>query len=491
MNKNIFNKYCIFIIFTFCIIVLSAYTLTAEINVNDELWNFQNINKINNGFKIYKDANVIITPLFFYIGVIFLKIFGATLISFKIYNIAIGSSFIILLFILFSKLKLSKLSSVLYTLLLGIIILVVSYGGANYNVLVCMLYILGTLFYLKENSFDKINNNIIQGIIIFLIFLTKQNVVIYYVLGMIISEILLNKSFKIMFKNMFYKLLISFILLLLFLLFLYLNNNLYNFINIAILGMSEFTSHFSICFESLWNIGIVCIIITVVIMYITNKNLNVNKIVKSNIIKLLCLGICLLFMMYPIINIYHSLLASFLIYILGCYVLENILLMYNNKYINIIKKILVFFLILLMIFISIYSLIKYVVYINANNCEEIPVYSYCIIDKKIKSDILNITDYIYKKEKKVIIFSDYAALYMIPLNISNGIMDLPFIGNMGYNGENSMLNNIKKLKNCEVLIIKKEEKEKSFTQQSEIIWNYITNNYKKIGEIEKFNIYEF
>ena len=52
----------------------------------DELWNFSNCYKMFEGYKIYRDLNVIITPLFFYTAQVFFKLFGATILSFKIYN---------------------------------------------------------------------------------------------------------------------------------------------------------------------------------------------------------------------------------------------------------------------------------------------------------------------------------------------------------------------------------------------------------------------
>ena len=40
----------------------------------DEMWNFQNIYKMYNGYKIYIDANVVTTPIFHFIGMIIFKL---------------------------------------------------------------------------------------------------------------------------------------------------------------------------------------------------------------------------------------------------------------------------------------------------------------------------------------------------------------------------------------------------------------------------------
>ena len=74
------------ILFFLCIF---GTILNARITNEDELWNFQNIFKMYNGYKIYQDANVIVTPLFFEIGEKIFKILGANILSFRIYNIII------------------------------------------------------------------------------------------------------------------------------------------------------------------------------------------------------------------------------------------------------------------------------------------------------------------------------------------------------------------------------------------------------------------
>ena len=53
-------------IFMFLWIMIMATTITYNIPIdaNDELWNFSNIYKMHNGYVIYQDMNVIITPLY-------------------------------------------------------------------------------------------------------------------------------------------------------------------------------------------------------------------------------------------------------------------------------------------------------------------------------------------------------------------------------------------------------------------------------------------
>ena len=66
-------------VFIFLLIAFSliGITLNVKLDASDELWNFQNIYKMYNGFVIYKDANVICTPLFFYIGNLLFRVLSA------------------------------------------------------------------------------------------------------------------------------------------------------------------------------------------------------------------------------------------------------------------------------------------------------------------------------------------------------------------------------------------------------------------------------
>ena len=109
-----------------------------------------------------------------------------------------------------------------------------------------------------------------------------------------------------------------------------------------------------------------------------------------------------------------------------------------------------------------------------------------ILFRKIKP--YKITEYIDSSEKRVIILSNQAAVYFIPLKISNGFMDLPFLGNMGKDGEDELIKQIQEMENVQFLIIKEDEE--LFYQESKKANEYIRNNLALVGEIEEFDIYE-
>ena len=77
---------------------------------------------------------------------------------------------------------------------------------------------------------------------------------------------------------------------------------------------------------------------------------------------------------------------------------------------------------------------------------------------------------------------------MVELDINNGEFDLAFVGNLGYDGENKLIDKIKELENTEILIFTDEED--CFWQESKKVREYIMENMKRKGEILEYTIYE-
>src|SRR5699024_5268195 len=115
--------------------ILVTKVYNVYLNNGDESYNFLNTYKIANGLTIYKDNNVIITPLFFYIAAIFLKIFGENILVYRTLNLIISTFTFFLCYAIFKELKVNKRFSLLYTLLITALTSSIVGGGANYNVL--------------------------------------------------------------------------------------------------------------------------------------------------------------------------------------------------------------------------------------------------------------------------------------------------------------------------------------------------------------------
>ena len=295
-----------------------------KLEVGDDLWNFSNIYKMTNGYTIYKDMNVIITPLFFYLGEIFLKIFGKNLMIYRIYAISIIYLFLFLeIYILYRKIKIKNIDATLFTVLITIIT-ILSLGMASYNMLAIAFAILGIINLLKYKR--NIIDNIIQGIIIFLIFMTKQNIGIYYICGLALSNLLKYKKIKITFKYTFVQI-TTFLLLFAIYLLATKNYNMYDFINYAFLGISEFAIKNLKCRIDKIILELFEIIISIIMIVLTYKSKIKFKLrEKINIRILFSMAICMNAISYPIFNFFHMYIAGFVFFISIIYALYIIII---------------------------------------------------------------------------------------------------------------------------------------------------------------------
>ena len=98
---KLINKHDNISMLIWLIILTSTFVFWHNMDANDELWNFSNIYKMYNDYVIYKDINVIITPLFFTVGQILFKLLGANYLVFRLYEGVIIYTF--LFFIMYQK----------------------------------------------------------------------------------------------------------------------------------------------------------------------------------------------------------------------------------------------------------------------------------------------------------------------------------------------------------------------------------------------------
>lgn len=477
-------------IFVIMLIFLSIFgiTLNTSITNTDELWNFQNIYKMYNGFQIYKDANVIDTPLFFWLGELLFKIFDANFFIFRFYNILIMVTIYLVTYLIFKELKIPKKVSIICILAL---IVYKNFGmtliQANYNTMALMFCLIGILINMKKYK----SNSIYQGIIVFLIFCTKQNIGIYYGIGLFFYELINYNKFRIKIKNLLKEFFIFAVFLTILILYFYINNNLYNLISYTVLGIREFAKE-NILIEYSSFIAMLSIISINLILtrfFTKSKKVKLNEIEKQNLILFNCFSIPLVLIMFPIFNMAHYLIGIHISLILFIYLIKIIInridLKINPKIISSAA------LVGCIITITISSVYFYSwnTTINSESYEvdkNSPFYG-GIITKELIDNISNIVSYIKNEEENVIVLSSKAALYMVPAKRSNGMMDLPFKGNLGKDGEKGLIKTIENMTNIKILI--ENDDSKLIYQESKRVRQYIIDNMQKIGEIEEFDIY--
>lgn len=488
MKRNIKNNIILFFLLFF-ITIEHIYAISFE--PYDELWNFQSIYKLYLGNTIYSDVNIVVTPLFYFISLIFFKIFGISLIKFRIFNVCIVIFLFFILYKIFEHLKVSKHLNYVFLVLILVQILPVVNGGANYNMLCIMFVLLGILSYLKLNG--KKYYDFLQGFIIFLIFFTKQNIGIYYTCSILIFEFIYRKKLKDYFISIIKMFAMFFLHFCIAIIVFVKNDILWDFINCTFGGISDFgNSNFA--FNASSHIVVIMVITLILYFYMVfSKKEFIKSIITFerkkvlNFIGIVTLGVSL--SVFPIVNTAHllyvfPLFSIILFYFLDFTILEELL----DSQPKIQKTIFVTAIILVFLVIK-----MFVTYVNESKTytrvldKNNPFYQTLMSNDNFEK-MNTMIEYIKNTKKNVVIIAYDSALSMVPLNQNNGYFDLAFNGNLGYNGEENLIEKIQKYSNTEFLIITNETD--YYWQESQEIREFIIENLEKSGEILNYSIYE-
>ena len=430
-NKNLIIE--LFIIF----LITLVYNLIFAELTHDEVWNYGFASNISNGLLPYKNFNMVLTPLYPFLGSIFLIIFGKNLVVFHIFNAIMCT----IIFYLIKKLVPSGYYIVYAFLLL--------FSLPNYNLL-CLL-----LLYLLMYMEDKKLNDYLIGIVLGLTFLTKQNIGI-----MLCVPTLFTKDIKRILKRI-----IGFsIPNIIFLIYLLITDSLYDFINYTILGLSSFASNNILI--SIWVTLTIIAIIYLIYVYFKHKDIKAIYLLSFQV------------MAFPIIDTYHVLIPF--IPVLG-YFLSNLKLV-----IKIIKIAFLIFIVTLFFTSSKEYIKDEIDYPNKTN-----FYSCRKLDKNTTEYIKLLSKYVSENKDNIFIISGNAYLLKLEANISINKYDLLNEGNLGKNGDIKIINEIKDFCNnnkC-LFLISENEINNSLSQINKNIVNYVKNTYKETDKISIYTIY--
>lgn len=477
--ENLIKKHDYIFIAIVILIIISGFTVSIIMQPYDSFWNFANIYKMHEGEQIYTDINIIITPLFFYIGEVFMNILGANYISYLIYDMITTTILFVLIYHLFRNLKIEKLTAMTYVIVSLIALMSLYVSATNYNVL-ALLFALWGITNLIKKGFNT-RTAVFQGIIAFLVFMSKQNVGIFYIIGLVIYTIISKKGIK--------ELLISGVtflvgILLTIIAFL-LNGNLKSFIDYAFLGIGEFaTKNIYTSIPAIITFTIYILIIAFALIIIYHKKINIKREMKENIKILLSFTIPFTLIAYPIFNTYHITLAGVLPYILLTYSITVTIKQAKIKKTTIICTIILIIYSTILFSDFILKIINEDYYFSGSH-----PYKGILIDNEQYQEMQEVCDFIKENNANGIdvkILSHRAMWYLLQLHRFNGEMDLPFYGNLGKDGEDGLIESIKELKNTKILILKDGE---TRSQESEKVDDFIRQNYEKEGEISMFEVY--
>lgn len=420
----------VILFFTLCFILIFCFNFFRPIDL-DLMWNYGFSKNVSDGLIMYKDFNMVITPFYPAITGLLMKIFSSNLIIFYLINTFYALLTLIIIY------KLDK------NIIIPFFIYFLLNSTPGYNLLVTLFLFL--LIYLEKNN----KSDYLIGLVLGLTFLTKTSIGVLLCL----PSLYYLKDFKKIIKRI-----ITFILINLIVIgYFYLNNGLFDYINYAFLGLLDFSNNNS-------NYNFITIITIIIIIYLIREYL------KTKDIEILYI-IGFQIMSYPLFNIVHLLISiiPLIYYLLKKYSKINLLIIKVSP---------------ILIIIPIVFLI-----INYNTCSptyDNNLFKYRYLEKEYRDDLEALDNYFNKNYNNVYFFLQEAYLYKLSLNIPINEYDLTLKGNMGYNGEERMIDKIKNLKKGSIIVTSNIFQE---GQSSEKIYDYIKDNLTLISQFHKFKIY--
>lgn len=427
------------IIVLLLIIIYTGVLITYSNADNDLIWNYGFSYNIASGLTMYKDFNMVITPLYPALCGLFMHLFGNNFISFNIINTLLISC---MYYFIYKKYPKTFLPSIV---LLSFII------RPSYNFLV--MFLLLVLLNIKED------NDYLIGFLLGLVALTKQS----FLLLIIPSIIYIKKPKKIL------KRIVSFMIPIL-IMFIYMisTNSIYSFINYTFLGLFSFGSK-----NSFFNVGTVIIIALIIYLftyYLKHKDIKVLYLIAYQI------------MAYPIFNAMHVLFSIIpvIIYLSAKYV-EKISIKKKidkeyRKYIN-------YMMLILLTFPVMSIALQYRVKRMSKGVGSLV---YKDINSKYIDNIKMIEKEVPNLENTYFVMYD-AYFYKYLLNKKINSYDLLLNGNMGYNGEEKVIEYFNSLDQDTYFLLNNEYEG---GQLSKDVDSYIRNNYVKFKSFNNFVLYK-
>lgn len=404
--------------------------------INDDLmWNYGFCNNFAKGMTMYKDYNMVITPLYPLVVGTLMKLFGNNMLVFYIINSMIPASIMMLV------LKMSKKAFIPTMLLLSFV------SVPNYNLL-CILFLFILLWLERE---DK--NDYIIGILLGLTFLTKSSVGVLLCLPTIFY---LKKNFRKVFKRV-----VGFLLpnVLIFIWF-YLNGSLYDYVNYCFLGLFDFA-------KGNTEVSFLIVITIFSVIYL------IRQFIKYKDIEILYI-LCFQMIAYPIFNGFHVMYAGVPVLY---YMISHLPKKLDNFYKDY-SKLFALFLVCPIIGSIMVVFTHDFVYVD-------DTFKYRYVDRKFYEDAMLIDGHFKGNYDNVyfVMYSSYLNKYLLNLDI--GKYDLLLKGNLGYKGEDRVIKEWKEKKDTYFVVYQDFEG----GQASKKLYDYVISNCEYLGSKGKYKIY--
>lgn len=455
------------------LITIAGVLFNQPVRQTDEVTLFGETLKMVNGDRIYQDINVLVTPLFFYLGWIIFKIFSANYLVYRCFGVAIFGILFLAINQLLKSFKIEGKYRIVVLLFLILFLKNVINVGANYNILAIAVSIYAIYYEIKNLEKKDTKFFIIQGILIFLIFMIKQTIGVYQFCAFVICELIQSKNKKETLKHGFLTIGTIVGAFFLFSMFLLMQGSLDEFVDYVFLGMLDFQENQSIeTYLILWSIG------NLVFYLVQWKRRKVNEAQEI----LFIYAMVMLLIGYPILCDFHSRMA--MIYSVLSF---SVLLFYLKEELSIGSEVIekgitiVFWLAMLV------GGVKNLYLWKMNNIYEKESHYYgAIYSESFQAKIEEIIGYMEKSDKRVVIVSPEASFYAIELDINNGVLDLPVRGNCGLHGSQKIIEKIDNLGDAKVIMT-----DYMYFQEYAEVHEYIATNFTRVDTVmEVYGVYE-
>jgi membrane protein len=508
-KKKIINILTQFSIFTLSLVAFLVARLVTPATDLDEVWNYNTANAFAMGLIPYKQVSMITTPLLPMINSIFLKVVFNGIMTYRVLMGIVFALIVLFIYLIIKELSNKKLLSYICAFFIGTLLIKKFLLDYNYLFLLISLVIAFLeIRDIKKNENFNFNHNLCVGFLTGLAFLTKQTIGALLIFVMIFEVFIYMKKsgFDLKF-NKFIKLIGVRIFgmmvpIIIFLIYLGVTGAFNDFINYAIKGVREFSNNvpYYRLFDSndkvvsiisrLFIIVYIPLFITFILESIKNKKL------KDELINIYVLAFCsipVIAIIYPISDDFHLMAASVYALIIIAY-LFILLLKKIDGFIKIdifYKKLLLIGLLFIIILISFKNLI---IERNINVKENVLVpfkhYEGIYVPEYLSKRISDVTDKVraYSNSgRESIIVDAEAAIYDIVLNRYKKNYDMLLIGNIGENGVEKIINEIKDSHNVYYFV--KNPQYALNWQLPEDIVDYIRNNLKYHETVSVFDVY--
>lgn len=465
----------------FAFLVIGMFLIIRPIGDMDEIWNYNFGYNICNGLVPYSDFNCILTPLSAYISGLFLSLFGNNLLSFRLLGIfVLASTFYNLYYILWKCSKNKVLAFTCSSFAFTLCYLIWNYNYNNLNLLLILLALLLEYNIDKNEQQGSILFYILVGFTYSLIFLSKQSVgalLLIYNFGYCLFFFILDKNHRM---NHILRFASSLVFPFIFVLYLILTGVFIDFWDYAVAGIGTFSlriTYWEFVSSSILNflLGITPLIITflsIVAIIRRTSQVSIRFHIISLIVSWLSFAVA-----YPLCDYIHVSIGivPFIICVFCCFD--------ATKMKNIEKYICVFLSCVILISIGVSEVN------TVDKCKkcELKNFENLLIERELEDHIIEVNQFIISKENKgleVLIVDSYAAAYLLPLDKYYKDFSLLNQGNLGTKSVSDLL-----WRDKVIYLVRSNHSTLNRQSHFELI-EYIVNNYKKIGEVSGFDIFE-